>query len=185
MNDALDKAARIFRERGYHATSIADLTAAMELAPGSIYKAFKDKDAVFKAAFDREAAVRWDKLERNMNAVKTGRDRIREVLVFYAEFSSGTEGRRGCLVVGGAAELSTFQAEVAQRVTAALHKVEALMAKLIRQGQADGSIAQNLNGDTSARLMLCVLQGMRVIGKTGRNRADMVAAADAALKILD
>jgi hypothetical protein len=32
--------------------------------------------------------------------------------------------------------------------------------------------------------MLCVLQGMRVVGKTGRSRADMTAVADAALKLL-
>ena len=53
IDEALAKAILVFRERGYHATSIADLTAAMGLAAGSVYKAFKDKRAVFLAAFDR------------------------------------------------------------------------------------------------------------------------------------
>ena len=52
IDDALDKAVRVFSERGYHATSIGDLAGAMELASGSIYKAFRDKRAVFLAAFD-------------------------------------------------------------------------------------------------------------------------------------
>jgi tetracycline repressor-like protein len=43
IDAALDKSVLVFRERGYHATSIADLTGAMELASGSVYKAFKDK----------------------------------------------------------------------------------------------------------------------------------------------
>ncbi len=139
MEAALDKAARVFRERGYHATSIADLTGAMELASGSVYKAFKDKRAVFLAVFDREAGVRGEKLHRMISAAKFGRDRVRAALTFYAKSSYGVEGRRGCLVVGSAAELVTFDAEVAQRVTAALHRNEKLMADLIRQGQADGS----------------------------------------------
>jgi hypothetical protein len=33
--------------------------------------------------------------------------------------------------------------------------------------------------------MLCLLQGMRVIGKTGRSRKDMMAVAEAAMKLLD
>ncbi|MDA4634974.1 TetR/AcrR family transcriptional regulator, partial [Escherichia coli] len=47
MNEALDKALRVFSERGYHATSIGNLTDAMQLASGSVYKAFKDKRGVF------------------------------------------------------------------------------------------------------------------------------------------
>ena len=60
MDTALDRALRVFRERGYHATSIGDLTAAMRLATGSVYKAFRDKHAVFLAAFERYTALRQE-----------------------------------------------------------------------------------------------------------------------------
>ena len=52
MDKALDQAIRVFSEQGYHATSIGDLIDAMGLASGSIYKAFRDKRAVFLAAYD-------------------------------------------------------------------------------------------------------------------------------------
>jgi TetR/AcrR family transcriptional regulator, transcriptional repressor for nem operon len=185
MDSALDKAARVFRERGYHATSITDLTEAMELASGSVYKAFKDKRAVFLAVFDREATIRGEQLRRMIAAAELGRDRVREALIFYAESSYGAEGRRGCLVVGGAAELATFDAGVARRVVAALHRNESLMVDLIRQGQADGSIPASIDSEATGRLMMCLLQGMRVAGKTGRTRAEMTAVADAAMKLLD
>jgi len=184
VNDALDKAVLVFRERGYHATSIADLTAAMELASGSVYKAFKDKRAVFLAAFDRAAMIRQGELQRILRIAKSGRDRIRDTLLFYAESSYGMEGKRGCLVVGSAADLVTFDAEIAQRVTASLHKTEALIVELIRQGQEDGSIRVAIDREATARLMLCVLQGMRVVGKTGRSRTQMSAVANAAMKLL-
>ena len=185
MDAALDKAVRVFCERGYHATSIADLTEAMELASGSVYKAFKDKRALFLAAFDRYRVARGEKLQRIITTAKPGRDRIRDALTFYAESSHGEEGKRGCLVVGSAAELATFDVEVAQRVTAAIHKSETLMIDLIRQGQADGSIPSAIDSETTARLMLCLLQGMRVVGKTGRGRKEMAAVADAAMKLLE
>jgi TetR/AcrR family transcriptional regulator, transcriptional repressor for nem operon len=184
IDTALDKSVRVFRERGYHATSIADLTKAMELASGSVYKAFKDKKAIFLAAFDREEMIRGGKLRRIISTAESGRDRIHAALNFYAESSHGVEGKRGCLIVGTAAELATFDADVSQRVKAALLRAETLMSELIRQGQSDGSIPAAIDSKVTARLMLCLLQGMRVIGKTGRTRTEMMTVADAAMKLL-
>jgi hypothetical protein len=106
------------------------------------------------------------------------------MLHFYAEASYGTEGRRGCLVVGSATELATFDAEMAARVTAALKRIEALLRDLIRLGQSDGSIASTIDVEASARALLCLLEGLRVIGKLGRSRAEMISAADQALRLL-
>ena len=184
MKTALAKSVRVFRERGYHATSIANLTEAMELASGSVYKAFKDKRAVFLAAFDHEAMMRWERLRQIISAARSGRDRIHAALIFCAESSHGIEGKRGCLIVGTVAELATFDSDIAQRVTAVLHRQEMLLVDLIREGQADGSIPTTIDSKATARLMLCLLQGMRVVGKTGRSRGEMTAVADAAMKLL-
>jgi TetR/AcrR family transcriptional repressor of nem operon len=184
IDETLDKAAQVFCERGYHATSIGDLTEAMQLAQGSVYKAFKDKRAVFLAAFDRNKTVRREKLQKIINAGGTGKNRIRDVLIFYMEASHGAEGRRGCLLVGSAVELAIFDDEVGQRVAVALDQSEALLRELIRQGQADGSIASQIDSVATARLMLCLLQGMRVVGKTGRRRKDMAAVVEIAMKTL-
>jgi AcrR family transcriptional regulator len=184
VDAALAKAARVFRERGYHATSISDLTEAMQLASGSVYKAFKDKRAVFLAAFDREAGIYGDKVRDILNADKPGRDRMRDLLTVIADLSHGVEGKRGCLLVGCAAELDTFDSEIARRVTTALRKRETQIIELLRQGRADRSIPSTIDVNATARLMLCVLQGMRVIAKTGRSRAEMGAIVDTAMKLL-
>ena len=105
MDTALDRAVRVFCERGYHATSIGDLTAAMRLATGSVYKAFRDKHAVFLAAFERYAALRREQTRSAAARGANGRERLRNMLLSYVEHSQGIEGRRGCIVVGSAVEL--------------------------------------------------------------------------------
>ncbi|MFT4192064.1 MAG: TetR/AcrR family transcriptional regulator [Comamonas sp.] len=185
MDEALGKAVRVFCERGYHATAITDLTSAMGLASGSLYKAFQDKRAVFLAAFDHYKARRDAQLRKAIGRGANGRERLRHALDFFAASSHGAQGQLGCLVVGGATELATFDAEIAQRVTGALERSEALLGELLRQGQDDSSIPATLDSQATARLMLCVLQGMRVIGKAGRSKKDMQAVADAAMKLLD
>lgn len=185
MDAALDKAVKVFCERGYRTTSIGDLTEAMDLASGSVYKAFKDKMAIFLAAFDRYKTVKDQKLQDALATAETGRDKVRATLEFYAEASHGAEGRRGCLVVSSASELAVFDAGVAERVIAALQRNEALLAGLICQGQQDGSIPPQVDTGIAARLLPCLVQGMRVVGKTGRTRDEMVALAERAMKTLD
>jgi AcrR family transcriptional regulator len=185
MDAALDKALRVFSERGYHAASIAELTDAMELASGSVYKAFKDKRGIFLAAFDRYRAVRRDLLDARMAKAGTGREKIRAVLTSYAISSCGESGRRGCLVVGSANELAILDAEAAARVAAAFHANERLILDLLRLGQSDGSISRSIDVETTARALLCLTKGMRIVGKTGRTEEDMAAVAEAAMKLLD
>ncbi|MGY3440922.1 MULTISPECIES: TetR/AcrR family transcriptional regulator [unclassified Bradyrhizobium] len=184
VDQALDKAIRVFREQGYNATSIEDLTGAMGLASGSIYKAFKDKRAVFLAALDRYMRLRNDQVASIVRTQAPARERLRALLGFYVDSAKGIEGRRGCMIVGSAVELAIADREVAARVGATLARNEAFLADLIRQGQADRSISSRVDPEDTARLMVCLTQGLRVVGKSGRAPADTAAAVDIAMKLL-
>ena len=50
--DALEAAMALFWQKGYHATSMKDLEDALSMRPGSIYAAFKSKEALFTEALD-------------------------------------------------------------------------------------------------------------------------------------
>jgi TetR/AcrR family transcriptional regulator, transcriptional repressor for nem operon len=184
MDKALDRAIGVFRERGFHATSIGDLTDATDLTAGSIYKAFKDKRAVFLAAFDRYTSLRNAQIQHIAGTAKSGRDRISDLLTFYVRSSHGVEGRLGCLVVGSAVEMAIFDPEIAARVTSTLKKNEALLASLIKQGQSDGSISSAIDSEDTARVLVCLTQGLRVVGKTGRPPPAPAIVVDAAMKLL-
>ncbi len=181
----LDRAIEVFSERGYQATSITDLTKAMGLSQGSLYKAFKDKRAVFLAAFDHYRERRTRQLRDALGADGTGRERLRRALLFYAESAQGEQGRQGCLVVGSAISLSAFDADMAAHITDALERNEELVADLLRQGQADGSLRPELPIDATARTLLCLTQGIRVVGKTGRSREELQAVVEVAMRVID
>jgi len=184
LEAALDAALIVFRERGYHAASLADLCKAMKLTPGSVYKAFADKRAVFLAAFDRYKAVRDGEIRAAIAPAPSGFAKIEALLRSYAELSHDAEGRRGCLVTGSAVELATFDPQMADKVAAAVARIEALLRELIRDGVADGSVDASVDVEAAAAHLLCVLQGFRVVGKVGRDRTYMMAAVDQALLAL-
>jgi AcrR family transcriptional regulator len=185
IEQALDKAIIVFSEKGYHGTSITDLKHAMGLTAGSLYKAFKDKKAIFLASFDRYKEVRNAVLDAELQKAINGRDKVFRMLGVYAHASVGDAGRRGCLVVGTAVELSAYDAEAAERVHASMSRTEEMLQALVRQGQADGSIGSSADAADMARLLLSVVYGLRVIGKTGPTPEHASSIVDAAMKLLD
>lgn len=185
VEQAIGRAVDVFCERGYHATSIGHLEEAMQLTAGSIYKAFKDKQAVFAAALERYISLRDAQLLARLDACRTGRERVREVLTHYAELSCGRRGQIGCLIVGTSVEVTVVDRHVAERIRTRLRDFEARITELIDGGKLDGSIPAAIDSAATARVLLCILQGMRVIGKLGRRRDEMLAAVDAAMRLID
>jgi len=185
MDKALDAAMLVFRERGYNATSIADLRAAMGLTAGSLYKAFKDKRAIFVAALDRYLESRGVALSRWLAPTRTGREKILATLHCYAEVSHDAEGRRGCLVMGGVTDIDTFDTKLAHRFRQALAQIEHLFADFVELGIQDGSLPNHLDVQASARYLLCMVEGLRVLGKRGATSREIGAVVEQTMRALE
>lgn len=184
LDRVLDAAVRVFRERGYHATSIADLRRAMGLTAGSLYKAFGDKRGVYVAALERYLRDRESALTTYLAGADTGKDRVRALLQGYAAVSHDAEGRLGCLVLGGVTDIDTFDAGLAEHFRAALSRLENRFAAALEQGIADGSVASDLDVTASARYLLCVVEGMRALGKRGATMPEVDAVVEQAMRAL-
>ena len=52
------------------------------------------------------------------------------------------------------------------------------------QGQADGSIVDGIDAEDTARMMVCLTQGLRVVGRSGRAPADTPAAVEVAMRLV-
>eukprot|EP00913_Durusdinium_trenchii_P027017 g25352.t1 len=179
IDKALDEAIIVFTQKGYHGTSISELGQAMKLTAGSLYKAFKDKHAIFLAAFDRYKQVRNALLEEELRPAADGRDGVRRILTFYAGNAYGEAGRRGCLAVGTAVELATFDNEAASRVKRSMDGLQHRFEDMIRRGHADGSIPAGVEPKTTARSLLALVQGVRVLGKTSPGREEALIPSTA------
>ncbi|MFB4339687.1 TetR/AcrR family transcriptional regulator [Pantoea sp. CS_6] len=184
IEQALDQAMIVFRQKGYHAASLNDLSEAMQLSVGSIYKAFQDKRSLFLLVFQRYITLRNEDLRGRLARFSTGRAKLSELLQFYLDSSRSTEGRTGCLVVGSAIELQVLDAELSQQVTQVIFRNKAFLMSLLQEGQHDGSIRRDLDVETAAGLILRIAFGMRVTGKVA-DVHDEQATIALALKILD
>lgn len=184
LNDAARDAMNVFWDHGYEGASLPDLIAGTGLSRGSLYKAFGDKRGLLLAALDQYISAGLKATADILSQPGSARTAIRESLLRYAALSSNQEGRRGCFVVAMATEMAAQDAEIAERTGRMFRRLQQLFAGAIVRAQASGEIPDR-DEQAMARTLVCLMQGMRVLGKTGVSEADMVRIVDNTLRILD
>lgn len=174
IDQALAKAMDIFWQKGYHATSIDDLTKAMQITRGSLYKAFNDKKSVFIAAFERYVSGgAVGKFEQKLALGSSSLDLIIKLMEHYARVSSAESGTKGCLVTATAMEMLPHDPEISELVNSALQRIRRFLTKAIAQAKSDGLLDSALDEEAAALFVLSVIQGMRVLGKTERTEQEL------------
>lgn len=180
----LDGAIALFSGAGFSGVGVSDLTAATGLTVGSVYKAYRDKEGVFAKALERYIRLRETHIAALFESAPHARAKIEALLRLYVELSRGKDGKLGCLVVAGIADLDQV-GQAGDMLRAQLSNRRRMLVGLVTEGQRDGSIARDANPEATAELLLALLQGMRVVGKGGTLTEQGDAFVAQALKILD
>lgn len=180
----LDEAIALFSASGFSGVGISDLTAATGLTVGSVYKAFRDKEGVFAGALERYIALREAQIAAIFAQAETARARIEGIFRLYADLSHGKDGSLGCMVVSGITDLGQV-GRGADVLRAQISGRRDMLARLVEEGQRDGSISARDEPHSIAAVLLVLLHGMRVVGKAGGLTADRDAFVARALRILD
>ena len=182
---ALEAAMQCFWQRGYEATSLRDLTASMGLTAPSLYNAFGDKQKLFSRALERyldhTTRDRLRRLEQSL-APKAALRR------FFAEIighSISDHQRKGCFLVNSALEVAPHDAACRAVIAAQFAEIEGFFRRCILKGQADRTISTDLEAGDTARLLLGVLLGIRVLARTKPERAMLEGVVGPALMLLE
>ena len=184
LDDAARDAMQVFWDRGYEGASLPDLIAGTGLSRGSLYKAFGDKKGLLLAALDLYMADGLKATADLLSQPGAVKDAIRQSLLRYARLSVGEAGRRGCLAVAMTTEMASRDPDVAERTARMFRRLQQLYAGAIGRGQASGEIPER-DEQALARFLVCQVEGMRVLGKTGVSEADMLALVDNTMRVLD
>jgi len=176
---AVERAMGVFWSRGYHGTALPDLLRATKLSRGSLYAAFGGKHALFLRALDRYIADALARIDGELGPRRAPVDGLRTFLAGYVDRTSGANGRRGCLLVATAMELAGQDPEVAGRIDDFFKAMEARLTGALARAKKAGELAADVEPAPAARILVCFVEGLRVVGKTGPARATSQATADA------
>jgi TetR/AcrR family transcriptional repressor of nem operon len=178
---AVERAMRVFWSRGYHATALPDLLRATKLSRGSLYAAFGDKHSLFLRALDRYIADALTRMDIELAPHREPVDGLRAYLAGYVDRTSGDNGRRGCLLVATAMELAGRDADIDLRIGSFFKAMESRVADVLSRAKGAGKLADGVEPLSAARILVCFVEGLRVVGKTGTASITSQATADALL----
>src|SRR5258706_1134346 len=164
---AVERAMGVFWSRGYHATALPDLLRATKLSRGSLYAAFGDKHSLFLRALDRYIADALTRMDIELDPRREPVDGLRAYLAGYVDRTSGASGRRGCLLVATAMELAGHDPDVQGRIGSFFKAMETKAAGALARAKVAGELAAGVEPASAARILVCFVEGLRVIGKSG------------------
>lgn len=182
---ALQSALELFWQRGFEATSMSDLVEHLGVGRASIYATFGNKHELYLKALERYQTQLPDLL-RELSQPGPVLPAVRALVRRYAHEAAADELRlSGCFITNTAAELAPHDPAAARSVERNWDRLETVLHSALVRAQTQGELPADRDPLTLARMLLVLLQGLKVVGKASSAPSRVRDAAEQALALLD
>ncbi len=169
------KAMQAFWRGGYERTSVSDLMAATGLEKGSIYKAYRSKEALFLAALDRYLGEGVSRIESIIRSAPSAENALRSILESIAKNCGGEQGATGCLAVNTTIEAVDGPDTIVRRLDRHWAWIRSVFERVIVQGQEEGTIRSDMPATELAEIITRLVIGTNVMCRQDSSVADDLA----------
>jgi AcrR family transcriptional regulator len=180
-DEALERAMRVFWQKGYEGASLADLTEAMGINRPSLYAAFGNKEALFEKALQRYADGPGG-YSRAALAAPSAREVAARMLQGAVDIQSDPRAPKGCLMVHSGLASGTEAEPVRKFAIARRREGETALRKRFERAKAEGDLAAESDPAALARFISAVIYGIAVQAASGASRKDLKTIADQAMR---
>ena len=132
--EILRTAARLFQERGYDATSMNDVAAALKLSKGGLYHHFQSKDEILFNIMSHAMDITEERVINPVRRMEGAEERLRELIRLHIEVVLSEEDREITVMLHENHPLPTgLRRKINARKKDYIHFVENLVADARRQ----------------------------------------------------
>jgi TetR/AcrR family transcriptional regulator, transcriptional repressor for nem operon len=178
-DEVLESVINAFWERGYEATSLADLMEVTGLQKGSIYKAFGDKRSLFLTALQ----AYLDRMYSHTREALDQRDPQAAIATWFALLSDTTSSK-GCFALNSLIEMAPHDAEVAKLLERQYERIGKLLERAIVKGQKSGVFRQDLSAEALRQLLLVTANGTLASSRADFLKPDLPAVTRSMLAVV-
>ncbi|RQR33039.1 TetR/AcrR family transcriptional regulator [Burkholderia sp. Bp9143] len=176
-DEALERALRVFWEKGYAGTSTDDLLRAMNIGRQSLYNAFGDKRKLYVEALERYQS---DSVSGHVARLAGPASALAGVEALLLGVIAGNAEQRalGCMGVNSICEFGAADPELAElREKAGALLMKRLVAR-VREGQDTGEIDRSIDAREAAGFVLTTMQGIQLGARAGARQQALRTTAE-------
>ena len=183
-DEVLDALVQLFWEKGYEATSLADIVAATGVNKSSLYNSFGSKDELFEMALNRYVDFRAEMMSQVVGDGTQGLDDVKMFFEYLWSEVNDMGERRGCLAINTGTEMGMRDKGVADIANRYRFLMRDGLSKAFTRAAERGEIdAENIVTYTS--LILSFLIGTAVMVRSGAPTEELRGQLDAAAKTVE
>lgn len=185
IDEALQKAKELFREKGYNGTSMGELVKATGLNRSSLYDTFGDKHSLYIQSLQHYQKEMQDSLAEQLKKMDSPRKKIRQLFHHTVQQILKDPRRKGCFMVNATTELANLDKEIEQLASTNLENMEQQFYQWVKEGQDMGEINKTHSPKALARFLFNSFSGLRVTGQTKPDKATLEDIVKVTLAALD
>ena len=182
---ALGKALDQFREDGFAATSLDDLSAATGMNRPSLYGAFGDKRELYIKSYQRyrdDARAAMRDVFRQELPIRKRLERIYAIALDI--YLSGESGPRGCFTVMTAASEAVTDPEIRAMVLDGFSELDKAFASCFRLAKERGELAESVDSRVLAQLASATIHTLAIRSRARVPRKELEAIFMGAIDLM-
>ena len=181
-SDALEKATRVFRSKGYDGVTVDDLVAGMGVGRPSLYSVFGDKRTLFLRVLRKYAERKGARAAKALFSPPALRDALAAFFRHSVESATEEGSAPGCLLVCVAPLVN--DAEVRQFLQDAVAAGAALVERRLCDAISAGEVPSDFPVAARASQVLDLSRGLTVRAQMGVPRKTLLKDADEAADLV-
>lgn len=159
---ALEAAMGLFWRKGYHATSLKDLEAALHLKPGSIYAAFESKENLYLLALKRYFERSRKGFRAAMERAASPLDGLAQHFRAYARLAPEDATRQACMLTKTLVDTKSTDPKIAEATQVYLDQMRGEFTAAFEAARAAGDLPPDADPDRLARRFQANVTALRV-----------------------
>jgi TetR/AcrR family fatty acid metabolism transcriptional regulator len=175
----LDAATKVFAERGFFASQVADIARRAGIAAGTVYLYFRSKDEVLTSLFDRTMLAAIEDGKRALETIADPAERLRGIARLHLE----RLGRDRDLAVVFQVELRQSTKFMARLSATRLRTYLGFIRDTIAEGQAAGVFRAGVPPTLAAKMFFGALDEMATNWILSDRQYDLVSDADGVVDV--